>query len=120
MLDYNKPSDWFNKIRPDTIIITDYEISDAYRLKDNNSISPEDSTQVNKILANMDYVKKNYSLYDVYSDIYDYPSSFSNKRMISSSRLNTYSKYLFGSPAKDLPHDMKYTLPTIYIYKLKK
>lgn len=110
MLDYNKPEDWFKNNKPDLVIVSDYEISDAYRLRNNNNISSEDRAQVSKILANMDFVQKNYRLDDQYKKLYEYESS----------KMDFVTYTLFGSPAKDIPHDMKYTLPTIYIYKLKK
>lgn len=110
MLDYNKPEDWFKNNKPDLVIVSDYEIFDAYRLRNNNNISSEDRAQVSKILANMDFVQKNYRLDDQYKKLYEYESS----------KMDFVTYTLFGSPAKNLPHDMKYTLPTIYIYKLKK
>lgn len=83
------------KTMPQWVIYSDYEVDDALRLKNNRSLSASQKHEVKRILGELKYIKENYTL----------------------------EKH-FGGPGRagyrsNLPHDMKYPSPVIYIYKRK-
>lgn len=74
----------------DWAIVSSYETDDAVRLRNNKSLSDSDRKQVDRILQDMTLIREHYRV-----------------RRIFPSRLQQ----------RNLPHDMRYTSPSITIYQ---
>lgn len=85
---------WTDKPPPEWVIVSDYEVEDALRLRGNKSIGADERALVRRITGNLDLVEKHYHVV---------------RR--------------FGPPwswAEGLPHDMRYASPAISIYRLSR
>lgn len=86
---------------PEWIIISDYEIGDAIRLQGNKSISADAKAQADRISADMKLIRENYDVRKRFS--------------------GTLRRWGNGfSDVSELPHDMRYTAPTITVYERKR
>ena len=95
------PGSWTQgRSAPRWVILSDYETSDALRLRHNRSISEQDRARVDHILADLNAVRKRYMQV----------SEFSSPLRIWGLPIGT---------TESLPHDMRYQSPTIRIYKLR-
>jgi len=81
---------------PIWVVISDYEIDDALRLRGAAGMHPEDVTERDKILSVYDLVKQKYS------------------------EEKTFDRQVLWFDSSQLPHDMHYTAPRIRLYRLKK
>jgi 4-amino-4-deoxy-L-arabinose transferase-like glycosyltransferase len=89
-----KPAHW--------IVVSDYEILDALRLSGSTSVPDgTDEWQVRCTVAGLSVVRRYYTIQRTFSD------------PLSALGIS------FGS-TQSLPHDMRYSAPTIWIYQLKK
>ncbi|MEW6747338.1 MAG: glycosyltransferase family 39 protein, partial [Planctomycetota bacterium] len=94
LADITEPVSWWEgRSRPALVVISDYEIADALRLRNIESLPAAQREQVRKTLANLDLVVAHYAV----------------RREFRSSRGR-----LFGI---DLPHDMRYASPSLAVYE---
>jgi hypothetical protein len=96
---FRKPGSWWNpKTAPKYVIISEYEILDALRLKDNRHLTSEQRAEVDRVIGDMNVIQKHYT-----------------------PRSDFIGKYDGLSLSTDnLPHDMRYVSPNITIYERKK
>ncbi|MCE5314902.1 MAG: glycosyltransferase family 39 protein [Armatimonadota bacterium] len=92
---------WSEKTAPDWVVVTDYEVDDALRLRGNDHISMQQQRNVRRILTDYDLVRKHYIV----------RKRFANHLM--------FHGLGFGDTRR-LPHDMRYVSPTITIYERAK
>lgn len=95
---YNKPSEWWSMDTPEWVVVSEYEIRDALRLRNNKNLTHDQRAQVNRTLADMKIVDEHYKVRGVYGGTWN--------------GLDLYTD--------NLPHDMRYVSPEIKIYERKK
>lgn len=95
-----EPGCW-TKNPPRWVVVSDYEVGDAIRLDGNRSIPKDAREQVDRIMVDVNLIRDGYIV----------------RKKISGS-LKCCDNH-FGH-VEDLPHDMRYTSPTITIYERKK
>ena len=84
------------KTAPEWIIVSDFEVEDALRLQGNTRLSAKDRAQVERVLSNLDWIKKHYAVRTYYGG----------------------PTHAHGRPR--YPHDMRYPDPAITIYQRRK
>jgi len=85
---------WFDSFPPKWVIVSNYEVEDALRLRGSRSIGKAEREEVERIMTDFELVEKHY------------------RRVVS---FGDMGGWLAG-----LPHDMRYPLPTLTIYKLRR
>ena len=100
--DSEVPGDWRRSGQmPDWVVLSDYEIADAARLRESKSISVEDECQVKRICDDVEFVRRRYKL-----------------EWMRENKLEVLG-YQIGR-VESLPHDMRYPAPAIWVYHLPK
>lgn len=85
---------WFDGFSPRWVIVSNYEIDDALRLRKSKSIGSAEREEVRRIVTDFELVKKHYRC---------------------AARFGEVRGWFSG-----LPHDMRYPLPTLTIYELRR
>jgi len=85
---------WFDNFPPKWVIVSNYEVEDALRLRGSRSIGKAEREEVERIMTDFELVEKHYHRVARFGDM---SGGFS-----------------------DLPHDMRYPLPTLTIYELRR
>lgn len=94
-------SDYIYDTLPVCWVVSDYEMNDTIRLANNKSISKADRMQVNRNMRDITFIHRFFKITKTY-----------NMRL-SACGID------FGS-TQNLPHDMRYQSPTIWIYGARK
>ncbi|MFQ3550173.1 MAG: glycosyltransferase family 39 protein [Armatimonadota bacterium] len=94
--------EWYISNQPEWIILSDFDYFDADRIsKRKSKLSKTQQEELNRVNASLDIVREKYELKKEFAG-----------------NLNIFGIKLMNT--ENLPHDMKYTNPTIKIYRIKK
>lgn len=101
----------------DWVVLSDYEIGDADRLQGCRDLLPADQSVVKRVNAAVEVVCRDYDQREQFQcdppalSVIFWPVAFSR---------DEYDDGCGAYPPGELPHDMRYPAPTIWIYERKK